>query len=118
MQSDLKKIDRKLDSLADIMTEGFERIYDKIDGLEARADKSDGRMDKIESDVKSIKSELKEVRTVQDQHTLTLNQHTETLAEHTIILRRLDGDTEMLINDDLAHTKRIKKLEKMARLRK
>ena len=111
MQDALKKIDKKLDSLADIMTEGFDRIYDKIDGLEARADKSDSKIGKIEN-------ELREVRVVQDQHTQTLKQHTGTLAEHTVILKRLDGDTEMLIEDDLRYAKRIKKIEKLAKLRR
>ena len=117
MQSDLKKIDKKLDSLADIMTEGFGRLDEridglevKVDGLEVKVDRLDGRMGKIEGRVKNVESELTDVRIVQ-------GRHTQTLAEHTVILKRLDGDTEMLIEDDLRYAKRIKKIEKLAKLR-
>ena len=58
MQDVLKKIDKKIDNLADIMTDGFGRLDERIDGLEVRVDGLDGRMGKIEGRMGKIEGRM------------------------------------------------------------
>lgn len=110
----MDKIEKQFEQLTEIMLDGFDRVYTRIDGLDNRMGGLDNRMGGLEQRMDGIDNRMDRMESNISDIRLTQSRHTETLHEHTVILKRVSGDIEALVKDDLDHGKRIKRLERKA----